>query len=157
MGFKWVAEAMAEHGALVGGEESGGFSVRGHVREKDGVLMALFAAAMEGEEPIDDRVSRLLAEHGEIHQDRVSVDCPDDRKEGAIAAIGDALPDAVAGVAVEAVNDAEGYKILLADGSWLLVRPSGTEPKLRIYAEAEGADRVAKLLEAGRGIVEPLM
>jgi len=157
VGFKWVAEAMAEHGALVGGEESGGFSVRGHVREKDGVLMALFAAAMESEEPIDDRVSRLLAEHGEIHQDRVSVDCPDDRKEGAIAAIGDALPDAVAGVAVEAVNDAEGYKILLADGSWLLVRPSGTEPKLRIYAEAEGADRVAELLEAGRGIVEPLM
>jgi phosphomannomutase len=157
VGFKWVAEAMADHDALVGGEESGGFSVRGHVREKDGVLMALFAAAMEREEPIDDRVDRLLAEHGTIHQDRVSVDCPDDRKAGAIAAIGDALPDAVAGVAVAGVNDADGYKILLADGSWLLVRPSGTEPKLRIYAEAESEDRVSELLDAGRAIVGPLI
>jgi phosphomannomutase len=157
VGFKWVADAMAEHGALAGGEESGGFSVRGHVREKDGVLMALFAAAMEAEESIDARVDRLLETHGEIHQDRVSVDCPDGEKDRVVAAIGDALPGTVAGVAVEDVNDADGYKILLADGSWLLVRPSGTEPKLRIYAEAEAEARVAELLEAGRGIVEPLV
>ena len=63
----------------------------------------------------------------------------------------------VAGVAVEEVNDIDGYKILLADGSWLLVRPSGTEPKLRIYAEAERESRVEELLEAGRRIVEPLI
>jgi len=157
VGFKWVAEAMADHDALVGGEESGGFSVRGHVREKDGVLMALFAAAMEANEPIDARVDRLRTEYGEIHQDRISVDCPDDAKEGAIAAMGDALPGTVAGVAVEEVNDIDGYKILLADGSWLLVRPSGTEPKLRIYAEAERESRVEELLEAGRRIVEPLI
>jgi phosphomannomutase len=148
---------MADHDALVGGEESGGFSVRGHVREKDGVLMALFAAAMETEEPIDDRVDRILAAHGEIHQDRISVDCPDDRKAGVVSAIGDALPETVAGAAVERVNDADGYKILLADGSWLLVRPSGTEPKLRIYAEAEREERVTELLDAGREIVESLV
>jgi alpha-D-glucose phosphate-specific phosphoglucomutase len=157
VGFKWVAGGMADHDALVGGEESGGFSVRGHVREKDGVLMALFAAAMEANEPIDARVDRLRTEYGEIHQDRISVDCPDDAKEGAIAAMGDALPGTVAGVAVEEVNDIDGYKILLADGSWLLVRPSGTEPKLRIYAEAERESRVEELLEAGRRIVEPLI
>ncbi|MFB6228343.1 MAG: phosphoglucomutase/phosphomannomutase family protein [Halobacteriales archaeon] len=157
VGFKWVAEAMGERDALVGGEESGGFSVRGHVREKDGVLMALFAAAMEADEPMDDRVDRILAEHGEIYQDRVSVDCPDEAKADAVAAIGDALPETVAGVGVEGVNDADGYKILLSDGSWLLVRPSGTEPKLRIYAEAEREDRVGELLEAGREIVEPLV
>jgi phosphomannomutase len=157
VGFKWVAEAMAEGDALVGGEESGGFSVRGHVREKDGVLMALFAAAMEVEGGIDARVDRLREAHGEIHQDRVSVDCPDEEKARVIAAIGDALPETVAGVAVEDVNDADGYKALLADGSWLLVRPSGTEPKLRIYAEAEREDRVAELLAAGREIVAPLV
>ena len=157
VGFKWIAEAMGEVDALVGGEESGGFSVRGHVREKDGVLMALFAAAMEAEEPIVDRVDRIRSEYGEIHQDRVSVDCPDEAKQATIAAIGEALPETVAGVDVEGVNDADGYKILLADGSWLLVRPSGTEPKLRIYAEAEREERVAELLAAGREIVEPLV
>jgi len=155
VGFKWVAEAMADHDALMGGEESGGFSVRGHVREKDGVLMALLAAAAAAEEPFEERVARLLDEHGEVHQSRVSVDCPDaDRVVDEIEA---ELPERVAGVDVERVNDADGFKVLLADGSWLLVRPSGTEPKLRVYAEAESEARVEELLEAGRGLVEPLV
>ena len=157
VGFKWVADAMAEHDALVGGEESGGFTVRGHVREKDGVLMGLLAAAAAVEEPFERRVARLLDEHGEVHQSRVSVDCPDAEKDRVIAEVGEALPDAVAGVAVERVNDADGFKALLADGSWFLVRPSGTEPKLRVYAEAESEARVEELLSAGRAIVEPLV
>ena len=157
VGFKWVAEAMADHDALMGGEESGGFSVRGHVREKDGVLMALLAASAAAEEPFEDRVDRLLAEHGEVHQSRVSVDCPDAEKARVVGAIGEALPETVAGVEVERVNDADGFKVLLADGSWLLVRPSGTEPKLRVYAEAESEARVEELLDAGRELVEPLV
>jgi phosphomannomutase len=63
----------------------------------------------------------------------------------------------VAGVDVDRVNDVDGFKILLADGSWLLVRPSGTEPKLRVYAEAGSEGRVGELLEAGRELVEPLV
>jgi len=157
VGFKWVAEAMADHDALMGGEESGGFSVRGHVREKDGVLMALLAAAAAAEEPFEERVARLLDEHGEVHQSRVSVGCPDSEKTRVVGEIEAALPERVAGVDVERVNDADGFKVLLADGSWLLVRPSGTEPKLRVYAEAESEGRVAELLEAGQALVEPLV
>jgi phosphomannomutase len=157
VGFKWVAEAMAETGALLGGEESGGFGVRGHLRNKDGVLLALLAAAAEQAEPIDDRLGRIREAHGDIVQDRVSVDCPDDRKAAVVAALGDALPDEVAGVAVDRVNDVDGFKILLADGTWLLVRPSGTEPKMRVYAEAGDPSRVATLLTAGRELVDPLV
>jgi alpha-D-glucose phosphate-specific phosphoglucomutase len=157
VGFKWVAEAMAERDALVGGEESGGFSIRGHVREKDGVLMALLAAAIEAARPFEERVDDLLAAHGEIHQERVSVDCPDDRKAETLAALESELPDAVAGTQVESVNTADGFKMLLADGTWVLVRPSGTEPKMRIYAEAGSAERVDDLLAAGRNLVEPLI
>ena len=157
VGFKWVAAAMADHDALMGGEESGGFSVRGHVREKDGVLMALLAAAAATEEPLQDRVARLLDEHGEVHQSRVSVDCPDSEKARVVGEIEPALPERVAGVDVESVNDADGFKVLLADGSWLLVRASGTEPKLRVYAEAESEERVEELLAAGRALVEPLV
>ena len=119
--------------------------------------MALVAAAAASEESYDDRVERLLDVHGEVHQSKVSVDCPDDRKAAVVAALADALPDAVAGVEVERVNDADGFKALLADGSWLLVRPSGTEPKMRVYAEAESEARVAALLDAGRDLVEPLV
>ncbi len=157
VGFKWVAEAMADGDALVGGEESGGFTVRGHVREKDGVLMALLAAAMHADEPLDDRVDRLLEAHGTVVQDKISVDCPDDEKERVISDLEDEIPETVAGTDVENINTADGFKLLLADGSWLLVRPSGTEPVLRVYAEAADEERIRELLEAGRELVEPLV
>jgi len=157
VGFKWVAAAVGEHDALFGGEESGGYTMRGHVRQKDGVLMALLAAAAASETDVDDRIDAIEADHGEIHQDKVSVDCPDDRKQPVLDDLADELPDAVAGVDVERVEDTDGFKILLADGAWLLVRPSGTEPKLRVYAEAGSGDRVGALLDAGRDLVEPLV
>jgi len=157
VGFKWVAEAMAEGDALVGGEESGGFTVRGHVREKDGVLMALLAAAMHADESLDERVDRLLETHGTVVQDKISVDCPDDEKAQVLDDLEAAIPETVADTAVEDVNTADGFKLLLADGSWLLVRPSGTEPVLRVYAEAADEKRVRELLEAGRELLEPLV
>ncbi|ELY55557.1 phosphoglucomutase/phosphomannomutase family protein [Natronolimnohabitans innermongolicus] len=157
VGFKWVAQGIAEHDALVGGEESGGFTVRGHVREKDGVLMALLAAAMHAEEPLDERVDRLLEEHGTVVQNKISVACPDHEKARVLEDLEGEIPDAVAGTDVEDVNTADGFKLQLADGSWVLVRPSGTEPVLRVYAEATDEERVEALLEAGEELVEPLV
>ncbi|KTG08140.1 phosphoglucomutase [Haloprofundus marisrubri] len=153
VGFKWVAQAMGEHDALVGGEESGGFSVRGHIREKDGVLISLLAAAVAAEESFDSRVDRLEAEHGEIHANKVSVDCPDSEKQRVLNDLSDEIPDEVAGREVANVVTLDGFKLLLEDGSWLLVRPSGTEPKMRVYAESDSADNVAELLGEGRQLV----
>ena len=157
VGFKWVAEAMREHDALFGGEESGGYGLTAHLRNKDGVLVAGLAAAAHADEPLEERLAAVRERYGEAHQDRVSVDCPDERKAGVVSALADELPETVAGVDVDRVNDVDGFKILLADGSWLLVRPSGTEPKLRVYAEAGSEERVDELLAAGRDLVEPLV
>ena len=157
VGFKWVAKAMGDHDALFGGEESGGFTLRGHVREKDGVLMALLAAATESAEAFDDRVDRLVDEHGQIAAGKVSLDCPDDRKAGVLAELDDHIPESVSGHAVAEVVTLDGFKLLLENGSWLLVRPSGTEPKLRVYAEADSDEAVDELLADGRDIVEPLI
>ena len=157
VGFKWVAEAMGEHDALFGGEESGGFTLRGHVREKDGVLMSLLAAGTHAAEPFDERVDRLLDEHGQIAAGKVSLDCQDDRKEGVLDELEDHIPESVRGSPVAKVVTLDGFKLLLENGSWLLVRPSGTEPKLRVYAEADGEEAVDELLAAGREIVEPLI
>ncbi len=157
VGFKWVAEAMGEHDALLGGEESGGFGLTSHLRNKDGVLVALLAAAAAAEEPLDARVDRLLDEHGEIHQGRVSVDCPDDRKAAVLRDLEANLPGTLAGGEVTDVSTVDGFKMTLADGTWVLVRPSGTEPKLRVYAEAGSDERVDGLLDAGREFVEPLV
>ncbi|WP_435334535.1 phosphoglucomutase/phosphomannomutase family protein [Haloarchaeobius sp. TZWWS8] len=157
VGFKYVAEAMGECDALMAGEESGGFSIRGHIREKDGVLMALLAAAVEHERAYDDRVDDLLDEFGEIHQHKVSVDCPDSQKARVVADLSDEIPDEVAGVSVADVVTKDGFKLLLEDGSWVLVRPSGTEPKMRVYAEASSAERVDALLEDGYELVSQLV
>jgi phosphomannomutase len=157
VGFKWVAQAMGEHDTLLGGEESGGYGVTAHLRNKDGVLLALLLAGAETERPLDDRIDDLFSTHGEIHQDRISLDCPDAKKAAVLDALDDDLPESFAGVAVKNVNTADGFKLTLADGTWVLVRPSGTEPKLRLYAEATSQERVAALLEAGREFVEPVV
>jgi phosphomannomutase len=157
VGFKWVARAMGDHDARCGGEESGGFGVTAHLRNKDGVLLAFLTAAAEAEQPLDDRIDDLVAAHGEICQDRTGVDCPNDRKPEVLEQLEDALPGTIAGVAVADVSRVGGFKIVLADDTWLLVRPSGTEPKLRVYAEAGSEQRVERLLEAGRDLVEPLV
>jgi len=157
VGFKWVADGMKEADALMGGEESGGFSIRGHIREKDGVLMSLLASIAEDKESLDDRVNRLLDEYGEIHQSKISIDCPDDRKERVLDTLSDKIPESVAGQSVEKVVTADGFKLLLEDGSWLLVRPSGTEPKMRVYAEAGSPERVDALLEEGGDLVEAVL
>ena len=157
VGFKWVAEAMGEHDALFGGEESGGFTLRGHVREKDGVLMALLAAGTHAAEPFDARVDRLVDEYGHIAAGKVSLDCPDDRKAGVLDDLEDHIPESVCGHSVAKVVTLDGFKLLLENGSWLLVRPSGTEPKLRVYAEADSDDAVDDLLAEGREIVNPLI
>jgi phosphomannomutase len=157
VGFKWVAQAMADNDALIGGEESGGFSIRGHVREKDGVLMGLLGAAATAAEPIDARVDRLIDEHGDIVADKISVDCPDSEKGRVIDDLEATLPEEVADRAVADVVTLDGFKLLLSDGSWLLVRPSGTEPKMRVYAEAGSRERVDALLDAGQDLVAPLI
>ncbi|MEF8777803.1 MAG: phosphoglucomutase/phosphomannomutase family protein [Natronomonas sp.] len=157
VGFKWVAEAMADHDAVVGGEESGGFGIASHLPNKDGVLLALVVAAAHSEESLDDRLDRIRDQYGNIVQDRRSVDCPDDRKAAVLEELESDLPETIAGTEIDRIGRADGFKLLLDDGSWLLIRPSGTESKLRVYAEAETRDRIEELLSAGETLLEPLV
>jgi phosphomannomutase len=106
---------------------------------------------------MDDRVDRLLDTHGDIVADKIGLDCPDAEKDRVIDDLDDALPDRVADRDIAEVVTLDGFKLLLDDGSWLLVRPSGTEPKMRIYAEAASQERADALLAAGRELVEPLI
>ncbi|MFT4947352.1 MAG: phosphomannomutase [Natronomonas sp.] len=157
VGFKWVAESMVEHDALAGGEESGGYGIGSHLPNKDGVLLALLLAAAHAERSLDERIDALFEEHGDIVQDRRSLDCPDERKAAVIDELGGMVPDRIAGREVAEIQTVDGFKICLEDDSWILIRPSGTEPKLRVYAEADSQGRVSELLDAGDGIVRPLL
>ena len=149
VGFKWVAEAMADHDVVLGGEESGGYGVSGHLRNKDAVITAVLAAAADAEQPLADRVQELRTAHGPVVQDRVSVACPDAKKAATMETLTTDPPTAVAGQSVMRTEQTDGVKLYLEDG-WVLVRPSGTEPKLRVYAEAPDSATVERLLTATR-------
>ncbi|WP_435156287.1 phosphoglucomutase/phosphomannomutase family protein [Haladaptatus sp. DFWS20] len=153
VGFKWVAQGLNGHDALLGGEESGGFTVKNHIGEKDGVLLALLVAAATVVEPLDDRIDRLFETHGRIYADKTSVDCPKEEKARVVSAIGDSIPETIIGQPVAETVTLDGFKLLLEDGSWILVRPSGTEPKLRAYAETTDAEQLERLLTAGRELI----
>lgn len=157
VGFKWVAKAMKERDALIGGEESGGFTVRGHVREKDGPLAGLLLADAHNRTPIDHRVDRLLEAFGDIHQTTESVDCPEESKAHVLRHLNEHRPSSIAQRRVDSINDTDGLKFLLEDGSWVLIRPSGTEPKLRVYAEAAHESDVNALIDSAKEIVNRSM
>src|SRR5579864_5060050 len=159
VGFKFVAPKMMETGALLGGEESGGFAVRGHIPERDGILIGLLFADMmvKSGKSISQILSDLEGRVGphayarhDIHLPRETYDA--DRKR-ILETLASHEPQEVAGVRVQRVRADDGFKFYLADGSWVLLRASGTEPLIRIYSEAADQDSVNARLAALEDIV----
>jgi len=157
VGFNHIADLMLEQDVVMGGEESGGMSIHGHIPEGDGVLMGLLLLEVmaEAHKPLHVLVDELLAAYGPAQYARTDMKLrrPVVKTELAEKLVSSA-PDAIAGVAVEEVRTSDGIKYYLADGSWLLIRPSGTEPVLRVYAEAPSDARVSALLGFGEVIAE---
>ena len=159
VGFKYVAPKMMETNALLGGEESGGYAVRGHIPERDGILVGLLFADMmvKSGKPIsqilaglEERVGPHAYARHDIHLPRDSYDA--DRKR-ILETLQKNEPDEIAGVAVQRVRSDDGFKFYLADGSWVLLRASGTEPLIRIYSEAPDREAVDARLTALEDIV----
>jgi phosphomannomutase len=153
VGFKWIAEAMAEHDALIAGEESDGCTIRGHIRGKDGVVMALLIAVAANECPIDARLDELADQYGSFVKQTTNVDCPEERKSAVMTAVSGNVPEECVGIPVEEVQEIDGLKLLLETDDWLLLRPSGTEPRIRLYAESRTSGRAEELLTVGETLV----
>ena len=157
VGFKHVVDAMLGGGVLIGGEESGGIGVRGHIPERDGIangLLLLEAIAKTGT-GLAERFGELEREAAWRHAyDRIDLRLTDDaRKRRALAALDDPTLR-IAGREVVSVERLDGVKLNLGEDAWLLVRASGTEPVLRIYCEAPNERDVRATLEAARRAVE---
>jgi phosphomannomutase len=157
VGFKYIAAHMLQGDVLVGGEESGGIGIQGHLPERDGSLVGLLlleAMALEGC-PASQLLDRLEARVGPSCYRRVDWTLPRDLTrqslEARLAGLRGGLPGA--GGAPAAVDDLDGTKLRWADGSWILFRASGTEPLLRVYAEAAEPDRLDRLMEAAAAAV----
>lgn len=145
VGFKYQAQALMERGAILAGEESGGLSIRGHIPEKDGILACLLLAEIAAKKPLRTRLADLYSRYGRVYTRRIDCHCSREQKEQVLAALEQWTPTTINGVAVEDVITIDGWKYQLADKSWVLVRPSGTESLFRIYAEGESAQQVSAL------------
>ncbi len=156
IGFKWIYNEMLAGDVLVGGEESGGIGLPDHVRERDGLLMSLMLAEMMGQrgKGLSELVADMLAITGPMEYGRVDLKLTVEARDVFLARGPELAPGTIAGVDVLDVVRVDGVKFLFPDDAWLLLRPSGTEPLVRVYAEAPTADLVAGLLDAGRALVE---
>ena len=154
VGFKYIAPIMLAENALIGGEESGGYGFRGHMPERDGILAGLYFLDLmlkTGKTP-SELLDYLYSKVGPHHFSRVDVKFPANEREAITNRIKDNFPKSIDGVKVVETNTEDGFRFILADTTWLLIRFSGTEPVLRIYTESDTPARVEKLLEAGKEI-----
>jgi phosphomannomutase len=151
VGFKYIGPKMMETNAVIGGEESGGFGFRGHLPERDGVVAGLFLLDLmiKLNRPMSEVIRYLQDKVGAFYYDRIDYHFAPELKPGMIERFS-SPPAKIDGLAVVRTRTDDGFKYFLEDGSWLLVRFSGTEPILRVYTETTSADRVARILEEGR-------
>lgn len=156
VGFNYIGDLMLANDVLIGGEESGGISINGHIPEGDGVLMGLLLAevvAHYGKSP-EALLSEIMAEIGHFEYARNDFTVKPFNKKALVAKLVELAPQEMCGVGLASVNTRDGVKYLFQDNSWLLIRPSGTEPVLRVYAEAHSVEAVAELLGAGRELAD---
>jgi alpha-D-glucose phosphate-specific phosphoglucomutase len=151
VGFKYIGALMESEPIIVGGEESGGLSVKGHVPEKDGILACLLMVELVATErrSLGQILRELAKQIGEFHTDRINVKIDPAKKDALLAKLAAGL-DSVGGLKVEKFITTDGYKFLLPNREWVAFRASGTEPLIRCYIEARSARQMKKLQEACR-------
>lgn len=152
VGFKFIGPKMMETGAIMGGEESGGFGFAGHIPERDAILAGVYLLDLMVRlgRPMSGVIRYLQDKVGTYYYDRVDVHFPSEQRTAIQQRVAASQPAEIDGHRVVEVNTIDGYKFVLDDGSWLLIRFSGTEPLLRIYTETTSPERVARILAAGR-------
>ena len=157
VGFNYIANLMLTEDILLGGEESGGISFKGHIPEGDGVLMALLLLEIVSTSggSLYELVNELLDEVGPAFYERTDLRLRRPvEKSKMTKKLSEEAPASIGGEAVTEVSTTDGCKYVLHDDSWLLIRPSGTEPVLRVYAEGRSQEMVRALLKYGEEVAE---
>jgi phosphomannomutase len=153
VGFDVIASLMLNSDILLGGEESGGISIKGHIPEGDGILMGLLLMEIVADAGVSlsELIEDLQQFAGPAFYKRDDIRLKSFiSKSEMVKRLVEQAPATIAGETVVKVDSYDGVKYHLADDSWLLVRPSGTEPLLRVYAEAGSEAAVEAMLEQGR-------
>lgn len=154
VGFKYIGELISQDKIIIGGEESAGLSIKGHVPEKDGILACFLVAEMVAREGMSVKklLERLYSQVGRFVTKRENITLTQEQ-ESAFPQKLQVGVDEFAGIKVKEVITIDGAKFILGDGSWLLFRKSGTEPVVRMYGEASSEARLNDIMVAGRKFI----
>ena len=155
VGFKYVAPLMVKHNAIIGGEESGGYGFHGHIPERDSILAGLYFLdfMVKTHKTPSQLLDYLYSKVGTHYYERIDSHISKDKRDVITSRLASSSPDIIADTKVIKIDTTDGFRFFLADGSWLLIRFSGTEPLVRLYAEGGSLEKVRKLLDGGRKIV----
>jgi len=155
VGFKYVGQYLREKDVIIGGEESGGISFRGHIPDKDGIFTGVKVTEMLAKrgKTLSELLMELETEYGLLVSGRGDVPCSDELKQVVIGKLSSNIPDKIAGTEISSVNRIDGLKLVLKDGGWLLFRPSGTEALFRVYGESPNEEKLHAILKEGRELV----
>ena len=154
VGFKYIAPVMVETDALMGGEESGGYAFKGHIPERDGVLSALYLLDLVARtgKTLSQNMEEVYALVGPHHYGRLDVAFNGALRPHVAARLKEPYPTDIAGIPIVGVDTIDGIRYRMEGGQWSVIRFSGTEPLLRIYAEAPTPGQVQELLAATRSL-----
>jgi alpha-D-glucose phosphate-specific phosphoglucomutase len=152
VGFKYICELMLKKDILIGGEETGGVAFKNSIPERDGILSGLLICEMMAmrKKKILQIMKSIDKEYGTYEYKRLDLKYPDEKKAKLMELLKTNPPKEVLGKRVIAVNTKDGYKFICEDSSWLMLRLSGTEPILRVYAEASTEKKALAILEFGK-------
>ncbi|NNF57481.1 MAG: phosphoglucomutase/phosphomannomutase family protein [Rhodothermaceae bacterium] len=155
IGFKYIGPKMVESDVLVGGEESGGMAVKGHIPERDGLFIGLTIVEMivKRERSLSGLVRELMEEFGPHYQSRTDLHTTEEKKQAFLKRLDTKGLDLIGNREVKSIETLDGFKFRVKDG-WLMFRPSGTEPVLRIYSEAPSQEEADALVKDGVALVD---
>jgi phosphomannomutase len=148
IGFKYICEYMVEDDVLVGGEESGGIAIKGHVPERDGIWIGitLLEYMAKTGKTLDELIEEVYDLIGTFAMERIDHRISEEKKQEVLALCKEGKITSVGGINVEKVEDIDGWKLHLGNSEWVMIRASGTEPVLRTYCQAPNSDRAFELL-----------
>lgn len=156
VGFKYICGIMDKKDVLIGGEETGGVAFKGYIPERDGILSGLLIIEMMASrrKKIEDIIKAIDKEYGTYEYRRLDIRVPEDKKSRLMTYLKENPLKKVLDKDVVEVKDYDGYKFICKDRSWFMMRLSGTEPIVRVYAEAPNEKKALEMLEFGKKLTE---
>lgn len=156
VGFKYICDVMKENDVLIGGEETGGVAFKGYIPERDGILSGLLILEMMAmrRKGLGDIIKSVEKEYGTFEYRRFDMRVPEEKKARLMPYLKANPLKKVLDKEVVEIKDYDGYKFICSDRSWLMLRLSGTEPIVRVYAEAPDEKKALEMLEFGKSVVE---